>query len=99
MEKLFNRFITELPEQMESIRQCRKNRDWTALTKAVHQLHGATAICGVPAMNHLVEALENAAHNEQEKEIERFAGRAGERGGDTAVGICWIVPRSRNLPD
>lgn len=69
METLFNRFIEELPGQLESIRRCAANRDWPGLAKVVHRLHGATAICGVPAMNRLVEALEKAAHNGHENEI------------------------------
>jgi len=71
-EKIFSQFISELPQQMESIRQSEIKRDWPTLTKKVHQLHGATAICGVPTMNHLVEALESAAHSEQQNEIGRL---------------------------
>lgn len=69
VEKLFNKFITELPEQMALIKQLQQEQDWPALTKTVHQLHGATAICGVPAMNHLVQELEKAAHSRQESAI------------------------------
>jgi len=72
VEKLFSRFVAELPQQMASIRRLEEQREWIALSKAVHQLHGATAICGVPAMNHLVEALEEAAHYQRENEINRL---------------------------
>lgn len=68
-EKLFNKFLAELPAQMALIKQLQQRQDWLALTKTVHQLHGATAICGVPAMNQLVEQLEKASHNLQESAI------------------------------
>ena len=69
VEKLFNKFLAELPAQMALIKQLQQRQDWLALTKTVHQLHGATAICGVPAMNQLVEQLEKASHNLQESAI------------------------------
>ncbi|MCB1761782.1 MAG: response regulator [Gammaproteobacteria bacterium] len=72
MEEMFKRFIAELPEQLQSIRQCWKNQDWAALASAAHRLHGATAICGVPAMNYLVNALEQAARMQREEEINRW---------------------------
>ncbi|MCP4289082.1 MAG: response regulator [Gammaproteobacteria bacterium] len=72
VEELFRRFISELPMQLESIRQCQINQDWPALANAAHKLHGATAICGVPAMNDLVSLLENAAHSGTEDEISRL---------------------------
>ena len=68
-EKLFNKFLAELPAQMALIKQLQQRQDWLAFTKTVHQLHGATAICGVPAMNQLVEQLEKASHNLQESAI------------------------------
>ena len=97
MEKLFSRFLAELPEQMESIRKYRKLRDWPALTKVVHRLHGATAICGVPTMNSLVEALEYAAHSEQENEIARLLNEV-EREVQSLLSESASMPRQPEPP-
>ncbi len=68
-ETLFNRFLVELPEQLDEIRQHALKTEWQQLAAATHKLHGATAICGVPALNNMLEKLEIAAHNQAQDKI------------------------------
>ena len=66
VDELFSRFLTELPNHLQTIERHAATRDWPAVAAAAHRLHGATAICGVPALNHAVAALERAAHDAQD---------------------------------
>ncbi|MCB1859751.1 MAG: response regulator [Gammaproteobacteria bacterium] len=68
-DELFSRFLVELPGQIAEIRKHARNREWQNLAVAAHKLHGATAICGVPALNHLLKKLQTAAREGAEDMI------------------------------
>jgi two-component system sensor histidine kinase BarA len=69
VDELFERFLTELPTYLQAIEAHEAERNWPALAAAAHRLHGATAICGVPALNHVVASLEQAANDAQDDSI------------------------------
>jgi two-component system sensor histidine kinase BarA len=43
-------FMDELPIQIKAIQDHFQTGDYSALQKAVHQLHGAACYCGMPAL-------------------------------------------------
>jgi len=69
-EALFQRFIEELPEQLSQLDRLIQAADWKQLTEQAHRLRGAAAICGVPALNQLLEKVEHAAREGDQVRIE-----------------------------
>jgi two-component system sensor histidine kinase BarA len=57
-EKLFMTLLEQLPEYLDSARQQVSNRNWQKLWDVLHKLHGATSVCGVPALNNAVKNLQ-----------------------------------------
>jgi len=60
-QELFQRFLAELPGEMQTMRRQLEHREWTRLRESSHRMHGTTAVCGVPALNNLVGKIEQAA--------------------------------------
>jgi two-component system sensor histidine kinase BarA len=69
-EKLFDQFITELPDAMQQIQESYAKKDWTGLWQHTHRLHGAAAVCGVPALHFAINQLQLAVKAEQLLAIE-----------------------------
>jgi two-component system sensor histidine kinase BarA len=59
--EMFRKFMDDLPQQMALLEKHRENHDWPALGEVAHRLHGACAVCGVPALKAAVSELELAA--------------------------------------
>ena len=56
--KLFNILLAELPGNLQNIHQAFDQQDWDAMWHEAHKLHGATAVCAVPALQEAVSQLE-----------------------------------------
>nr|WP_305906662.1 response regulator [Methylomarinum sp. Ch1-1]MDP4519358.1 response regulator [Methylomarinum sp. Ch1-1] len=52
---LFNKLFSELPEQIDVIKQALEQTDWTSAKDVTHKLHGSVGFCGF-------KDLQNAAH-------------------------------------
>lgn len=54
--------IRGLPGELAALACHRRAEDWSGLADAAHRLRGATAYCGVPALDHALRQLERHAH-------------------------------------
>jgi two-component system sensor histidine kinase BarA len=70
--EMFRKFMDDLPQQMALLEKHRENHDWPALGEVAHRLHGACAVCGVPALKAAVSELELAAG---EADVDNIATR------------------------
>jgi two-component system sensor histidine kinase BarA len=68
--KLFEQFLDELPTAMQGIEESHRERDWAALWQHAHRLHGAAAVCGVPALHRALSQLQQAVRDEQPRAID-----------------------------
>jgi two-component system sensor histidine kinase BarA len=59
-DEMFHRFLSDLREQMAILEGCYQSQDWKVLYEVTHRLHGASAVCGVPAINRNLADLEQA---------------------------------------
>jgi two-component system sensor histidine kinase BarA len=59
--ELLDVLLAGLPAEIQELRACIAESDWTALAEHAHQLRGATRYCGVPALDEAIEVLERAA--------------------------------------
>jgi len=57
-DKLLNQLIEQLPDYFESLHEMVAAQDWEQLWQILHKLHGASAVCGVPALNIAVALLQ-----------------------------------------
>lgn len=69
-DKLFRQFIDELPDSLAEIVRSYHKQDWAALWQHTHRLHGAAAVCGVPALHFSLNLLQQAVKAEQALAIE-----------------------------
>ena len=69
-DKLFAALCGELPETIETMHASLQRRDWSELWQMSHRLHGAAAVCGVPALYHALEDLQPAVALEDETAVE-----------------------------
>ena len=74
-ESLYAKLIKELPEKYRLIQEQASAQDYYGLTTNAHRLHGATSVCGVPALNKVVSALEAAAKEHNTAEINTLLKR------------------------
>lgn len=65
-DKLFAELRGELPEAVGELRRRFAERDWAELWQLAHRLHGAAAVCGVPALYHALGDLQPAVSLEDE---------------------------------
>ncbi|RDH87738.1 MAG: hypothetical protein DIZ78_04100 [endosymbiont of Escarpia spicata] len=81
VDEMFKQFCNELPEQAGVIRGNHAARQWDDLRENVHRLHGATSICGVPALNLAVTHPEAASKSRDEaktlEKLQRFNQEVG----------------------
>ncbi|MEN8132812.1 MAG: response regulator, partial [Pseudomonadota bacterium] len=68
-QELFKKFCHELPGELASIRERFDESRLDNLWDIVHRLHGATSICGVPALNSVVKELETSCKSNDVNEI------------------------------
>jgi two-component system sensor histidine kinase BarA len=68
-EKLFEEFRAELPKTLNDMRSHLTGNDWTELWQLSHRLHGAAAVCGVPAFYHALGDLQPAITLEDEPTV------------------------------
>ena len=68
-EKLFADLCQELPDTIESMQASLRLREWSELWQTSHRLHGAAAVCGVPALYHALEELQPAVALEDESAV------------------------------
>ncbi|SDX10303.1 Hpt domain-containing protein [Thiocapsa roseopersicina] len=59
--ELLDVLLAGLPAEIEELRACIEEGDWSALAEHAHQVRGATRYCGVPALDEAIEALERTA--------------------------------------
>ena len=67
--KLFNELCAELPTSLGTLRETFDRRDWSELWQLAHRLHGAAAVCGVPALYHALSDLQPAVTLEDEPTV------------------------------
>jgi len=80
--KLFEELRAELPASITNLRRELNSRNWAELWQLSHRLHGAAAVCGVPALYHALGDLQPAISLEDEPSVnillERVAQEAEE---------------------
>jgi two-component system sensor histidine kinase BarA len=90
-DKLYGQFIGELPDSLTQIKRSYQKQDWAGLWQHSHRLHGAAAVCGVPALHFALNLLQQAVKAEQalaieeglellEKEVGRLLSEGREAG-------------------
>jgi two-component system sensor histidine kinase BarA len=67
--KLFEELRAELPTTLEVLRRHLNEKDWAELWQLSHRLHGAAAVCGVPAFYHALGDLQPAISLEDEPTV------------------------------
>ena len=60
-DDMFRQFMQELPEQIADMKERQSRQDMEGLVAVAHKLHGACAVCGVPALKASVARLEQVA--------------------------------------
>jgi two-component system sensor histidine kinase BarA len=73
--KLFGELRAELPATIASLRNQLEKRDWSELWQLSHRLHGAAAVCGVPALYHALGELQPAITLEDEAAVSALLER------------------------
>ena len=58
--ELLEKFIQQLPTQLNTIKQAQKTGDFIQMQNSIHQLHGACCYTGVPALHSLCGKIEGA---------------------------------------
>ena len=76
-ENMFTELLKQLPQQFELMQQQAVENDWEGLWNTAHRMHGAAAVCGVPALGHAVALLESKAKTGQPEEIQVYLAQAG----------------------
>ena len=67
--RLFEELRKELPTTIEELRSSLERKDWSELWHLSHRLHGAAAICGVPALYHALDDLQPAITLEDDASV------------------------------
>ena len=68
VEEMFTQLLKDLPLQLEQMEKQALETDWEALWNTTHHMHGATTLCGVPALDHAVAMLEKEAKSGKPEE-------------------------------
>jgi two-component system sensor histidine kinase BarA len=72
--RLFEELRAELPATVATLRSSLANHDWPELWQMSHRLHGAAAVCGVPALYHALGELQPAIGLEDEPTVSVLLG-------------------------
>lgn len=67
--KMLKKLIDDLPGQIELLEQHQSAGNWSTLGEVAHRLHGACAVCGVPALKEAVAQLELSAQQADRSDI------------------------------
>jgi two-component system sensor histidine kinase BarA len=87
--QLFATLREGLPNEIDRLRHHTRAQAWADLADAAHRVRGATAYCGVPALDRALQELERVARNSDleripaslehvERETERLIAYRGE---------------------
>ena len=76
--KLFDDLCEELPQTIETLRETFASGDWSELWQLSHRLHGAAAVCGVPALYHALGDLQPAITLEDEPTVSVLLDRVAQ---------------------
>lgn len=57
--QLLEQLVEQLPDYINNIQLSFNNKDWETLWHTLHKLHGASAVCGVSALNQAINYLQN----------------------------------------
>ncbi len=68
-DSIFIQFMQELPRHLDVLRKAHKTFQYAKIKERSHLLHGATAVCGVPAINAMVDKLERIALDKDDEKI------------------------------
>jgi len=77
--KLFAELRAELPTSIEDLRDNLRRRNWSELWQLSHRLHGAAAVCGVPALCHALGDLQPAIALEDEPSVKVLLDEVAEQ--------------------
>jgi len=80
-DEMFRKFMDDLPQQVALLEQHQADSDWDSLGEVAHRLHGACAVCGVPALKAAVYNLERSAQQREPDDIAAYM---------RSVGTCCI---------
>jgi two-component system sensor histidine kinase BarA len=76
--KLFDELCNELPSALADMRASYDRNDWQELWQQAHRLHGAAAVCGVPALYHALAELQPSVSLEDTASIEAHLRRVAD---------------------
>jgi two-component system sensor histidine kinase BarA len=62
-QDLLTALMRGLPAELDNLDRRRRSEDWSALSHAAHRMRGATAYCGVPALDNALQQLEHATQS------------------------------------
>jgi two-component system sensor histidine kinase BarA len=71
-EELFQKFLADLPVQLKTFGQQFQTQQWHSLRESAHYLRGASAVCGLPVLDRLVNQLEHCAEQQQADQVARL---------------------------
>jgi two-component system sensor histidine kinase BarA len=80
-DKLFTDLCAELPDTLSTLQQLVAERDWGELWQLAHRLHGAAAVCGVPALYHALGDLQPAVVLEDDIAVKPLLDRVVDEAG------------------
>ena len=66
---MFSELRRDLPQAVNDLQTSFEVRNWSALWQLSHRLHGAAAVCGVPALHHALGELQPAVALEDEDAV------------------------------
>ena len=84
-DKLFEELCEELPDALDELSDNLRRRNWSELWQLSHRLHGAAAVCGVPALSHALGDLQTAIALEDEPSV--------------AVSLDEVIARARQVAE
>ncbi len=73
--KLFEELRRELPTTIDALRHNLTENNWSELWQLSHRLHGASAVCGVPALYHALGELQPAITLEDDSAVSMLLER------------------------
>jgi len=63
-DKLFAEFCLDLPGSLEKLRSAYSTCEWQKLWNVAHRLHGASAVCALPALHAALDSLQQSARHQ-----------------------------------
>lgn len=94
-DEMFRRLLNELPEQLASIKRMAEQGQWIELRELAHKLKGGACVCGVPALENCIEALESDC---LENEVDSIPARVKELETEIAFLLTNYASSGNNPP-